>query len=116
MDDFFSVKHLQAFEQGVSEASDQSQTETLEVVFLDQFIQVCTVETNKQAKKRVRRGSGFISDDDDHDRSLVSIVYKLCYWNIVECINWTMTGYHTLDQEILRSILMFIASANTICL
>lgn len=40
VDDLFSVQHLQALEQRVGEASDQGQTEALEVVLLDQFIQV----------------------------------------------------------------------------
>ena len=47
VDDLFPVQHLQAFEQGVGEASDQGQTEALEVVLLDQLIQVCSAWKQK---------------------------------------------------------------------
>lgn len=48
VDDLLPVEHLQALEQRVREASDQSQTEALEVVLLDQFIQVCPARKQKE--------------------------------------------------------------------
>lgn len=38
MDDLLSVKHLQAAEKSVGEATNESYTEALEVVFLDELI------------------------------------------------------------------------------
>lgn len=48
MDDLLPVEHLQALEQRVCEATDQTQTESLEVVLLDQFIQVCSTQKPKE--------------------------------------------------------------------
>lgn len=38
MDNLLSVKHLQAPEKSMSEATNESYTEALEVVFLDELI------------------------------------------------------------------------------
>ena len=40
VDDLLLVEHLQAAQQSVGEASDQSHREALEVVLLDQLVQV----------------------------------------------------------------------------
>lgn len=58
VDDLLPVEHLQALEQRVCEASDQPQTESLEVVLLDQFIQVCSAWKQSRAmmiKRRCKR-------------------------------------------------------------
>lgn len=44
VDDLLFVQHLEALEQWMSKAANQTQTEALEIVLLDQLIQVCPVK------------------------------------------------------------------------
>lgn len=48
--DLLSVEHLQAPEQSVGEAADESHTEALEVVLFDQLIQVHPDKRNEQLR------------------------------------------------------------------
>lgn len=50
MYDLLSVEHLQAPEQSVGEATDESHTEALEVVLFDQLIQVHPDKRNEQLR------------------------------------------------------------------
>lgn len=48
VDYLFPVQHLQALEKCMSKATDESETEALEVVFFDELIQVNSVKRDKQ--------------------------------------------------------------------
>ncbi len=48
MDNLLPVQHLQAPEKSMGEATDESETEALEVVFFDELVQVHPDEKNKR--------------------------------------------------------------------
>lgn len=51
VDDLLSVQHLQTSEKSVREATDESQTEALEVVFFDELVQVHPARDKEQTTK-----------------------------------------------------------------
>lgn len=48
MDDLLPVQHLQAPQESVGEATDESEAEALEVVFFDELVQVHSENTRKR--------------------------------------------------------------------
>lgn len=79
VDDFLPVQHLQAPQEGVSESTDESQTEALEVVFFDELVQVHP-EEKKETRHKICRGN-LLKFPVDKAVHLVSfcVIWRRCY-------------------------------------